>query len=307
MHAIAVRNLRKIDLNLLVTLETLLTERNVTRAANRLHLSQPSVSVQLRKLRELFGDPLLVPLSGRMVPTARAEALLPKVREILDRVAATVGDRATFDPATAQLTWRIAAADYAEYAIVLPLLTTLQRSAPNSRTAVIHAGHSKMYRQLESGAIDLALLALDDLPEHFHRRVLYEEHYVLIARKRHPALRRKLTLDTFSRLDYIVVSPEGGGFKGVTDTMLGSRGRSRKVMLSTQHFLFVPEAVANTDLVAVVPSRLAAGREAQIQVLDPPLALPSYEMGMIWHERTHADPAHIWLREQIGLQNTQKP
>lgn len=292
-------NLQRIDLNLLVTLETLLTERSVTRAARRLHLSQPSVSVQLRKLREIFGDPLLSPAPGGMLPTTRAQALLPEIRSALAGIRRVVSHTGAFDPKTAQLTWQIAAADYAEYAVLLPLLSKLRRLAPEIRISVRQSSHAKMFKQLDSGAIDLAFLAMDTLPSHLHHRVLYNEHYVLVARKGHPALKRKLTLETFCELDYVVVSPEGGGFKGVTDAMLESRRRKRRVSLSTQHFLFVPEVIAQTDMVAIAPHRLVKDRADRLQVLTPPLTIPSYDMGMIWHERSHGDAAHAWLREQI--------
>ncbi len=297
-------NFRRIDLNLLITLETLLTERSVTRTARRLHLSQPSVSVQLRRLREIFSDPLLVSSHGRggMLPTTRAQALLPEVRSALEQIRRVVAPSAPFDPRTSQVTWQIAAADYAEYAILLPLMPTLRRAAPGMRISVRQAGHAQIYRQLDSGAIDLALLAMDAAPDHLHRQVLYKEEYVLIARKRHPALKRRLTLDTFTKLEHVVVSPEGGGFKGVTDTMLESRGRKREVMLSTQHFLLVPEIVAQTDLVAITPLRLVANRADRLQILAPPLRIPSYEMGMIWHDRSHMDPAHAWLRASVREQ-----
>ena len=292
-------NLRRIDLNLLVTLETLLTERSVTRAAKRLHLSQPSVSVQLRKLREIFSDPLLSPAAGGMLPTTRAQALLPEIRSALAGIRRVVSHTGAFDPKTAQLTWQIAAADYAEYAVLLPLLSKLRRLAPEIRISVRQSGHAKMFKQLDSGAIDLGFLAMDTLPSHLHHRVLYNEHYVLVARKGHPALKRKLTLETFCELDYVVVSPEGGGFKGVTDAMLESRRRKRRVSLSTQHFLFVPEVVQQTDMVAIAPYRLVKDRADRLQILTPPLTIPSYDMAMIWHERSHADAAHAWLREQI--------
>jgi DNA-binding transcriptional LysR family regulator len=296
---LAMDNLRRIDLNLLVTLETLLTERSVTRTAERLHLSQPSVSVQLRKLREIFSDPLLSPAPGGMLPTTRAQALLPEVRSALAGVRRIVSQSSAFAPKTAQLTWQIAAADYAEYAVLLPLLARLRRSAPGIRISVRQASHAKMFKQLDSGAVDLALLAMDTLPSHLRHRILYNEHYVLVARKGHPALKRKLTLETFCELDYVVVSPDGGGFKGMTDAMLESRRRTRRVSLSTQHFLFVPEVVAQSDLVAVVPHRLVKDRSDRLQILTPPLTLPSYDMAMIWHERSHADAAHAWLREQV--------
>lgn len=292
-------NLRRIDLNLLVTLEALLTERNVTRAARRLHLSQPSVSVQLRKLRQIFADPLLSPAPGGMFPTTRGQSLLQPLRTALADMGRVLESRPQFEPSTAGITWQIAAADYAEYAILLPLLAHMRKTAPGVRIAVREAAHSRMIKQLEGGAIDLGLLALDAAPERLHSRILFKEHYVLVARKRHPALKRKLTLDTLCQLEYVIVSPEGGGFRGITDTILESRGRKRRVVLSVPHFLFVPEVVARTDLVAMLPSRLMKYRSDHIQVIVPPLSIPSYEMAMIWHERSHLDPAHTWLRDQV--------
>jgi DNA-binding transcriptional LysR family regulator len=234
-----------------------------------------------------------------MLPTTRAQALLPEIREALAGVRRVVGQSSAFDAKTAQLTWQIAATDYAEYAVLLPLLTKLRRAAPHIRIAVRQASHAKMFKQLDSGAIDLAFLAMDSVPSHLHHRILYNEHYVLIARKGHPGLKRKLTLETFCELDHIIVSPDGGGFKGMTDAMLESRRRKRRVSLSTQHFLYVPEVVAQTDLVAVAPYRMVKDRADRLQILTPPLTIPSYDMAMIWHERSHADAAHAWLREQV--------
>lgn len=292
-------NLRGIDLNLLVTLEMLLTERNVTRAAQRLHLSQPSVSVQLRKLREMFADPLLSPAAGGMAPTARGKELLPAVQAALGEVRKVLNKNRAFDPKQANVLWQIAAADYAEQALLLPLLPKLRQSAPQTRVAVHQASHSRMFKQLESGALDIALLAMDAAPEHLHRQVLYREHYVLIARRKHPAFKRKLTLDRFCELDHMLVSPDGGGFRGVADAALESRGRKRRVVLSTQHFLFVPEVVAQSDLVALIPARLIRQRTEGLLIVPPPIDVPGYEMGMVWHERSHVDPAQRWLREQI--------
>lgn len=294
-------NLSRIDLNLLVTLEALLTERNVTRAARRLHLSQPSVSVRLRKLREIFGDPLLSPAPGGMSPTTRAQGLLPVLRATLADLRRLLQRAGSFDPSTAQTTWQIAAADYGEYAILIPLLAHLRRSAPEMRVAVRETGHARMFRQLETGAIDLALMAMETVPGHLRHSVLYTEHYVLIARKRHPALRQRLTVKTLSHLEYIIMSPEGGGFRGVTDVALESLGLKRRVMLSTQHFLFIPEVVAHSDLVALVPSRLVRDRSDRLHITTPPLSIPSFEMAMIWHERSQIDPAHAWLRQRIQL------
>lgn len=296
-------NLRNVDLNLLVTLEALLTEQNVTRAAQRLHLSQPSVSVQLRKLRRMFADPLLSPAPGGMVPTTRGRALLQPLRAALGDMRRMLEPQRSFDPATAQMTWQVAGADYAEYAIVMPLLTHLRRVAPGVRIAVRDTGHTKMIKQLESGTLDVGFLAMEAVPEGVHHRVLFKEHYVLAARKRHPALARKPTIDTLCQLDHVVVSPEGGGFRGITDTVLESRGRKRRVVLSVPHFLFIPELLARTDLVAMLPSRLLSAYADRLRICAPPLDIPGYEMAMIWHERSSLDPAHAWLREQITVKS----
>jgi len=300
MSVIAVDNLSRLDLNLLVTLEALLTERNVTRAAKRLHLSQPSVSVQLRKLREVFSDPLLARTPGGMLPTTRAQALLDPLRNALSGVRQLVQRAPRFDPAAARMTWQVAAADYAEYAILLPLLGRLRKTAPGVRIASREAGHSRMIKQLDSGAIDLGFMALDAPPERLRYEMLFREHYVLVARKRHPALARELTIDTLSHLDYVVVSTDGGGFRGITDVVLESIGRQRRVVLSVPHFLFVPEVIARTDLVAMLPSRLVQDRSRAIRVIAPPITIPTFDMAMVWHERSHLDPAHRWLREQVS-------
>jgi DNA-binding transcriptional LysR family regulator len=294
-------NLRRIDLNLLVTLEALLTERNVTRAAQRVHLSQPSVSVQLRKLRQIFADPLLVASSRGMLPTTRAVELLQPLRVALDEMRHVLEPREAFNPARSKMTWQIAAADYAEYAVLMPMLAHLRKVAPGIRIAVREASHATMIKQLESGRLDAGLLAMDAAPDRLHHQVLFKERYVLVARKAHPALKRKLTLDTFCELDYVMVSPEGGGFRGVVEPLLESRGRERRVSLSVPHFLLVPEVVRRTDMVALLPSRLIKEDTRHLQVLTPPLQVPGFSMAIIWHERTHSDPAHSWLRSQVAL------
>jgi DNA-binding transcriptional LysR family regulator len=294
-------NMRNIDLNLLVTLEALLTERSVTRAARRLHLSQPSVSVQLRKLREFFADPLLTVIPGGMAPTARALSLLPDLRASLGDMRRLLSQKRSFDPGTARMTWHIGGSDYPEVVILMSLLERLRRSAPGISLASGEGSHARMFKQLDSGAIDLALMALDSTPHHLHHQVLFEEQYVLVVRKGHPALKQRLTPRKLAQLEFVIMSPEGGGFRGVTDVELERLGYQRRVILSTQHFLFIPEVVARTDLAAMLPSRLARSRSNQLHTLAAPLPLPGFEMAMVWHERSHSDPAHEWLRGQVQL------
>jgi DNA-binding transcriptional LysR family regulator len=292
-------NLRRLDLNLLVTLDVLLTEHNVTRAARRLNLSQPSVSVHLAKLREVFGDPLLLPGPRGMRPTARAESLREPLRLALDALDHAVSPGRPFDPGRATLTWRIAASDYGESTIVLPMLNGLREAAPGTRLAVLDMQPERIARQAEQGDVDLAFHTNDGAPSTLRRRALFTERYVLVGRAGHPRLKRRPTLAQFCQLDQVIVSPDGGGFLGATDQALSALGVTRRVLLSVPHFLFLMSVVAATDMVAMVPSRLVHGVRA-LRVVEAPVEVPGYEMSMLWHERVHRDPAHRWLREFIA-------
>ncbi|MFC0166558.1 LysR family transcriptional regulator [Pseudoduganella danionis] len=291
-------NLRSIDLNLLVTLDVLLAEHNVTRAAKRLHFSQPSISVHLARLREIFGDPLLLPGPRGMQPTARAEALREPLRLALAALEHAVAPSAAFDPAAASNTWRVAATDYGESTIVLPALATIRTAAPASRLAVVELAPPRISRQAEQGEIDLAFHTETEAPAGMRHRLLFEERYVLAGRQGHPRLKRRPSLSQFCALDHVIVSPNGGGFSGVTDQALAASGLTRHVALSVPHFLFVMAALAQTDLVAMLPERLVRSNPA-LRSVAPPVEVPGFRMAMLWHERVHRDAAHQWLRAQI--------
>ena len=292
-------NLRRLDLNLLVTLDALLAERNVTRTAERLNFSQPAVSIQLAKLRDFFGDPLLLPGPRGMRPTARAEALREPLRQALQALSGAVSPAKPFNPAEATHTWRVAATDYAESTIVLPVLGGLRTAAPATRLAVVEMVPTRIARQAEQGDIDLAFHTTEGSPPGLRRRTLFKERYVLVGRANHPRLRRRPTPKQFCQLEHVMVSPDGGGFLGVTDEALAKVGMARKVVLSVPHFLVVREVLAHSDLVAMLPARLVRGSR-QLKVVDAPVEVPGYEMSMLWHERVHRDPAHQWLREFIA-------
>jgi DNA-binding transcriptional LysR family regulator len=291
--------LRRLDLNLLVTLDVLLAEQNVTRAAQRLHFSQPSVSVHLAKLREIFNDPLLLPGARGMRPTARAESLREPLREALMSLERAVSPEEAFDPATAGNTWRIAATDYTESTVLLPALSGLRAAAPHTRIAVLELMPPQLAKQAENGEIDLTfhISAPDDA--NFHQQALFTESYVLVGRKDHPRLKRRPTLAQFCALEHVIVSPDGGGFTGPTDAALAALGMKRRVALSVPHFLFVRSVLETTDLVAVQPLRLVKDWR-DMRITAPPVDVPGYEMSMYWHERVHRDPAHRWLREFIA-------
>ncbi|MBO6808344.1 LysR family transcriptional regulator [Thalassospira sp.] len=292
-------DISKLDLNLLVTLDTLLAERNVTHAAKRLNLSQPAISTRLTRLRDLLGDPLLLPAQRGMIPTERALELQEPLHNALEGVRRVVAENSPFDPSTITATIAIAASDYVQYAILMPLLDVLRRDAPGIKVAWRTIDTSMLDSQMARGDVSLALSTPETAPETLRMRKIYREEYVAIARRDHPAIGRSLDLDSFCALDHVIVSPEGGGFEGPADDALAALGRKRNVALSAPGFLVVPEIVARSNMIALVPSRVAQGRTGQIRMFDPPMPVTGFDMALIWHDRTTTHPLHRWLRDRI--------
>ena len=294
-----INSLRQLDLNLLLTLDTLLEERNVTRAAARLHLSQPAVSVQLARLREVLGDPLLLPGPRGMRPTARADTLRAPLRQALEALQQAIAAPGPFDPASADQTWRVAASDYGGSTIVLPAIASLRVQAPGTRLAILWVRPAALAREAEQGGIDLAFHVAAKAPEDLRRRSLFKERYLLAGRIDHPRLRTPPTLEEFRELEHVIMSPDGGGFVGSTDSALAQLDLTRRVVLSVPNFLFLKSVLARTDLVALLPARLLDGAP-ELRAVEPPLEVPGFEMVMLWPERVQRDPAHMWLREHIA-------
>jgi DNA-binding transcriptional LysR family regulator len=290
----------KLDLNLLVTLEALLAERNVSRAAARLGLSQPAVSAQLARLRDVFSDRLFVPTHRGMAPTTRALELQEPLRAALDQVRGVVGGGRRFDPARAALTVKIAASDYVQCAVLAPFAVALRRRAPGIRIAALPLDGRVVGKQAELGDIDLAIMTRATAPTALRHRALLDEGYVCVARHRHPLVQGRLDLKTFLVLDHVVVSPRGGGFWGPTDEALAALGHSRRVVLSVSSFLVAREIVARSDLVALLPERIALGPGRSLQATKPPIAVEGFSQSMIWHERTHQHAGHRWIRDALA-------
>lgn len=291
---------RNLDLGLLVTLETLLAERNVTRAARRLNLSQPALSARLARLREALGDPLLIPGQRGMILTQRALEMMQPLQEALEGVRRVVEQGAPFNPETVRATVAIAASDYVQYALLARYSVVLRTEAPMIRIAWRALDLMALTTQLERGEVELALARPEEAPAGMRQRRLYEEGYVVVARQGHPAVHGILDLDLFCALDHVVVSKLGGGFAGPTDAALEAIGRRRNVALSTSGFLIVPEIVSRSDMIAVIPRRIADGWSDRVQVLEPPLHIPGFAIASIWHERTTNHSAQSWLRDRLA-------
>lgn len=288
-----------LDLNLLTALEALLAERNVTRAARRLNLSQSALSAQLARLRVLLGDPLLLPAQRGMIPTQRALDLQEPLHRALEQVRAVVAVGTAFDPATSALTVSIAATDYIQYAVLMPLVAALTREAPGMRLAFRVLDAAVLASQMERGEVDMALMTPDTVPDQLRLRKLFDERYVAVVRPGHAGVGAALDLESFCALGHILVSPDGGGFSGATDAALAAHGRARRVAVSAASFLIVPEMVERSDLIAMVPERLVRDRGGRLRVLEPPLPVPGFAIALAWHDRTNAHPAQRWLRTRL--------
>ena len=297
-------DIRNLDLNLLKTFDALMDEGSVTRAAQRLMLTQPAVSAMLTRLRDYFDDPLFVRSQRGMVPTERAMTLAGPIKQVLADINLLL-QPIHFDPQTSKMTYTIAATDYALKAVIVPLMAELKKQAPGIRVAVIAVNQDSLSRQMEQGEVDLALVTPETTPEELHGRALYEEQYVCMMRADHPAaVSGRITLEKFCSLEHILVSNKGG-FWGPTDDALATMKLNRHIGLSVNSFLVLPEILRITDMIAVVPRRLAC-RHDNLMIMDTPLELLGFTKSMAWHERSHRDPAHRWIRA-LCLEVSQHP
>ena len=291
---------KRVDLNLLITLEALLAERNVTKAAARLHLSQPAVSAQLNRLRHLFDDPLLVPAHRGMIPTTKALELLGPLRQALDQLRGTLQNHRDFSPSRAKLTINVACSDYIQSAVVLPLVLALRQKAPGVRVAVRHLNPAKLEQQLAGGEVDLAIATPEPSQSHLRIRHLFDETYVLIGKRNHPHLRSGLTVEDYLQLEHVIVSRSGGGFTTPVDDALAALGHRRKVVMSASSFLLLPQIVSASNLVALVPRRLLRNEPHRLTRIEIPWLAEQFGVSLIWHERSHGHAGHRWIRDLIA-------
>jgi DNA-binding transcriptional LysR family regulator len=285
-------------LHLLVVLHALLVEQSVTRAARRLNLTQPAVSQALARARRLFEDPLFQRAGTQMIPTPRARALADELEGWMQATRAIL-DPANFDPATEQREFVIGSNDLTELLLLPPVIAAIRREAPNISLALRSVESAPVTgREVREGQVDLILAGIAP-PAGFVERPLYEEHFVLLARRGHPILRGRLTPAAFAATPQALVSPQGIGNRGPIDDVLAGFGLARRIALSVTRFASLPALLAQSDLIAAVPSRLALRAEtlAVCGATDLPFATPRFTMRLAWHHRFETDTAHRWLRE----------
>lgn len=288
------------DLNLLPVFLALMEERSVTRAAERLGITQPALSNTLTRLRDTLKDPLFIRERYGMRPTAKAEALAPVIAAALDQLDGVVRDQQDFDPASAQQLFTLAPNSYVEFVLMPALVTRLRARAPGIRLRLTPYGSDLAETGVTSGTTALALGRFVNPPNNLVVRHLMDEGLACVVRADHPQVGSKLTRKQYEQLKHVNVLPPGRLKFGLFQR-LEREGLHRDVAVSVTHFLAVPEMVAVSDYCATLP-RLICRRLAgdpRLKVLPAPVDLGTFPVEMAWHARYRHDPAHRWLRQQI--------
>ncbi|MCC7427702.1 MAG: LysR family transcriptional regulator [Alphaproteobacteria bacterium] len=293
-------DLSRLDLNLLRVFEAVLAEGHVTRAAQRLGLTQPAVSGALARLRAAFADPLFVRVPGGVEPSALARELAGPVQAALDGVRTALALRLPFDPATAETVFAIGMSEQAEAVLTPSLIAATSREAPRALVAIRHTDRLDALARLDDGTIELALGVLPDPPPRFTRVMLLRDSFVALMRPGHPLARGALTLEGFTAYPHLLVSPNGTR-DGALDQPLAAAGHPRRLGAVVAHYGAVPPILMGSDLICTFSGRLARPMAAAHGLLAkaPPVMLRHARLGMIWHRRHDRHPAHTWLRRRI--------
>lgn len=294
-------DLSQIDLNLLVSLEILLQERNVTRAAQRLNISQPAMSAQLGRLRTVFGDPLLLAAeNGRgMTPSALALTLALPLSAALNGLEKVINFQPTFDPYKDTREFSIAMGEDAMLAVGMKLVALLQTLGPHRlRIDIQRPRPDHIATQLERGEVDM-LIDLDRLiPASMKARTLYEGGF-LISTPRPSARTAALDLDTYCNLEHLTMSGALGTPIGYMDEYLASQARRRRVVMTLPQLALIPHLLRNSDYVCTLPAGHFIQLGGDLELYELPFAAPCFTLQLAWHPRSHFDPAVIWMRDFI--------
>jgi DNA-binding transcriptional LysR family regulator len=291
-------NLRKLDLNLLIALDVLIAEVSVTKAAEKLNMSQSAMSHALKRLRIILHDDILIRTSREMEVTPYARQISDRVRQILTEIESTLLSKETFNPATGQSTFRIAASDYVEATIGINLVQQLDTQAPGIRIRITNLDKETVMDTLDENRIDLIINARLPLKSWHLEQNLYREEFVCVVRSNEALT--ELSVEDYLRRSHLLVSMRDD-FQGAGDEILKRQQQSRQVIWSTPHFMAIPFLLANSDCVALLPRRMAqqCAKAMDLKLLPPPMAMEGFTVSMIWHQRNTNRPQHQWLRQQI--------
>ncbi|WP_299494500.1 LysR family transcriptional regulator [uncultured Shewanella sp.] len=303
-------NISRIDLNLLVYLDVLLREKNVTRAADQLGISQPAMSNGLKRLRTLFNDPLLIRTSQGMTPTERATELEPAIRSLLIELEKAVQPRAEFDATKSHRVFRIMASDYAEATLLPLLIARLRNEAPHIILDIMTPSDVN-FPDVEQGTVDMVINRFDSIPQSFHQKVLWRDDFSCLISKTNPVL-EDFHLETYLDAHHVWVSKTGMGVGvgmdpedvqrlGWVDEALTRIGKKRRITVFTRHYQAACSLAERQDLIATVPSKMARLQQSNpnMQIVKPPFDILPIELTMAWSPLLQHNPGHRWMREML--------
>ncbi|KIF80542.1 LysR family transcriptional regulator [Noviherbaspirillum autotrophicum] len=293
-------HISRVDLNLFTVFEAIYTEGSVTRASQKLNLTQPAISHALGRLRQMFDDPLFVRQGHAMVSTPMARNMIEPVRRALRGLEVTLNGLHVFDPASTPKQFNIALRDVLEATILPPLMLRVRQAAPLVDIAASHVERRELEGELAAGTLDGAIDVLLPLSGDIMRTRIYQDSTVVVVRKGHPAIDGKLDLDTYMKQDHILASSRRRG-PGLEDFELSRFGLERQIRLRCQHYFAACRVVSETDMLLTMPGRYAriANQQFDNQILPFPLEVPAFDVFLYWHANMDNDPANRWFREQV--------
>lgn len=288
-----------LDLNLLVALDALLTERSITVAGQQLHLSQSAVSAALGRLRDYFGDELLVQAGRRMVPTAVGAELAGPVRKILLEIQATVATRPAFDPASSDRRFALMMSDYVALVLMVDVVRRVAELAPGISFELIHNNVLAPAEHLDHADIDLLIMPVDTVPEGHSKERLFVDDYVCVAWSENSEVGEVLSLEQYLKAGHVILQWSRGRTPNIDEFVLSKMGLERRIEVIAMNFGMLPNFVVGTRRIATVQRRLAEYyvQTMPLKILELPLDLPVLDESVHWNEAFDQDPACKWLRK----------
>ncbi|WP_062568880.1 LysR family transcriptional regulator [Pseudoalteromonas arabiensis] len=304
-------NIRHVDLNLLVYLNVLIDEQSVSKAANKLALTQPAMSNALKRLRDLFDDPLLVRAAGAMTPTAKALSLKPEIESLLKMAEEITQPSELFDPSTASVTFRIMANDYLESTLIAPFITQQLEKNPGLNFDILSPSDVTL-QDMEKGTIDLAINRFNGLPRSFHQASVWRDNYCCLSHPDNPYLLTQ-SLESYLKQEHIWVNRAGWGAEtaltnksgsqklGWVDEALWQLEQTRNIRVFTRHYMVASLLCQSKNLIATLPRRQAMllVKHTDLVISPVPFQIVPIEVKMLWSPLLHHSNPHQWLRREL--------
>lgn len=301
-------HISRTDLNLFVVFEAIYSQGGVTRAAETLSLTQPTISHALSRLRDRVGDPLFVRHGQKLVPTPVAERMIAPVRQALQIIDQTLGELDGFDPRDAEVNFSIGMRSLMEPTFLVPLVLQIREQAPKITVTSSHYDRRTLETDLSSGRVNAAIDVFLPLPDSIRRQHLDSSHSVVVARPGHPAIQGEIDLDTYLAMDHVVVTSRPLGL-GPEDQALSRLGRRRDVAIRCQQLNTAMRLVRNSDMILTMAEQLArrANTWFDNQLVAAPFSSPRIDAFLYWHENVDSDPGNQWLRKMVELAAADAP